>query len=131
MSAIALAKGEKFLEDNARKEGVVVTASGLQYKILTPGAGRSPKATDTVRVHYEGTLIDGKIFDSSYRRGESIEFPLNRVIPGWTEGVQLMQEGAKFRFFIPSKLAYGAHGAGRDIGPNEALIFDVELLKVV
>lgn len=131
MSAIALAKGEKFLEDNAKKEGVAVTASGLQYKILTPGTGRSPKATDTVRVHYEGTLIDGKIFDSSYRRGESIEFPLNRVIPGWTEGVQLMQEGAKFRFFIPSKLAYGARGAGRDIGPNEALIFDVELLKVV
>lgn len=131
MSAIALAKGEKFLEDNAQKEGVIVTASGLQYQILTPGTGRSPKATDTVRVHYEGTLIDGKIFDSSYRRGESIEFPLNRVIPGWTEGVQLMQEGAKFRFFIPSKLAYGARGAGRDIGPNEALIFDVELLKVV
>ncbi len=87
MSDIALAKGEKFLEDNAKKEGVVVTASGLQYKIITEGAGRSPKATDTVEVHYEGTLIDGRVFDSSYRRGQTIEFPLNRVIPGWTEGV--------------------------------------------
>lgn len=130
MSDIALAKGEKFLEDNAKKEGVTVTASGLQYKVITPGSGRSPQATDTVEVHYEGTLIDGAVFDSSYRRGQSIEFPLNRVIAGWTEGVQLMQEGAKYRFFIPSKLAYGTRGAGRDIGPNEALIFDVELIKV-
>lgn len=130
MSAIALAKGEKFLEDNAKKDGVKVTASGLQYKVITEGTGRSPKATDTVEVHYEGTLIDGKVFDSSYRRKESIEFPLNQVIAGWTEGVQLMKEGAKFRFFIPSKLAYGSRGAGRDIGPNEALIFDVELIKV-
>ena len=130
MSAIALAKGEKFLEDNAKKEGVTVTASGLQYKVITPGTGRSPTATDTVEVHYEGTLIDGKIFDSSYQRKESIEFPLNQVIAGWTEGVQFMQEGAKYRFFIPSKLAYGSRGAGRDIGPNEALIFDVELIKV-
>ena len=130
MSAIALAKGEKFLEDNAKKEGVTVTASGLQYKVITPGTGKSPKATDTVEVHYEGTLIDGKVFDSSYQRKESIEFPLNRVIAGWTEGVQLMQEGAKYRFYIPSKLAYGPRGAGRDIGPNEALIFDVELIKV-
>jgi FKBP-type peptidyl-prolyl cis-trans isomerase FkpA len=130
MSDIALAKGEKFLEDNSKKEGVVTTASGLQYKVLTEGTGKSPKATDTVLVHYEGTLIDGKVFDSSYRRGEPIEFPLNRVIAGWTEGVQLMKEGAKFRFYIPSRLAYGPRGAGRDIGPNEALIFDVELLKV-
>lgn len=130
MSDIALAKGEKFLEDNAKKEGVTVTASGLQYKVITPGTGKSPKATDTVEVHYEGTLIDGTVFDSSYRRKESIEFPLNRVIAGWTEGVQLMQEGAKYRFYIPSKLAYGPRGAGRDIGPNEALIFDVELIKV-
>jgi len=91
---------------------------------------KSPKATDTVLVHYEGTLIDGTVFDSSYRRKEPIEFPLNRVIAGWTEGVQIMKEGAKFRFYIPSKLAYGSRGAGRDIGPNEALIFDVELLKV-
>ncbi len=130
MSDIALAKGEKFLEDNAKKEGVTVTASGLQYKVITPSTGKSPKATDTVEVHYEGTLIDGTVFDSSYKRKESIEFPLNRVIAGWTEGVQLMQEGSKYRFYIPSKLAYGTRGAGRDIGPNEALIFDVELIKV-
>lgn len=130
MSDIALAKGEKFLEDNAKKEGVVVTASGLQYKVITPGTGKSPKATDTVEVHYEGTLIDGTVFDSSYRRKETIEFPLNGVIAGWTEGVQLMQEGAKYRFFIPSKLAYGSRGAGGVIGPNQALIFDVELIKV-
>ena len=130
MSDIALAKGQKYLEENGKKEGVVTTASGLQYQVLTEGAGKSPKATDTVLVHYEGTLIDGKVFDSSYRRKEPIEFPLNRVIAGWTEGVQLMKEGAKFRFFIPSKLAYGSRGAGRDIGPNEALIFDVELLEV-
>ena len=130
MSDIALAKGEKFLEDNAKKEGVQVTASGLQYLVLTEGTGKSPKATDTVEVHYEGTLITGTVFDSSYQRKESIEFPLNRVIAGWTEGVQLMKEGAKFRFFIPSKLAYGSRGAGRDIGPNEALIFVVELIKV-
>lgn len=130
MSDIALAKGEKFLEDNAKNEGVIVTASGLQYKVITPGTGRSPAATDTVEVHYEGTLIDGTVFDSSYRRGQSIEFPLNRVIAGWTEGVQLMQEGAKYRFYIPSRLAYGPRGAGGVIGPNQALIFDVELIKV-
>lgn len=130
MSDINLAKGEKFLAENATKEGVVTTASGLQYKILTEGTGKSPKATDTVLVHYAGTLLSGTEFDSSYRRKEPIEFPLNRVIPGWTEGVQLMKEGAKFRFFIPSKLAYGPRGAGRDIGPNETLIFEVELLKV-
>jgi FKBP-type peptidyl-prolyl cis-trans isomerase len=130
MSDIALAKGEKFLEENGKKEGVVTTASGLQYLILNPGTGKSPKATDTVRVHYSGTLLSGTEFDSSYKRNEPIDFPLNRVIPGWTEGVQLMSEGAKFRFFIPSRLAYGARGAGRDIGPNETLIFEVELLKV-
>lgn len=130
MSDIALAKGAKFLEDNAKKEGVVTTASGLQYLVLREGEGKSPKATDTVEVHYAGTLLDGREFDSSYKRKESIEFPLNRVIAGWTEGVQLMKEGAKFRFFIPSKLAYGPRGAGRDIGPNETLIFEVELIKV-
>jgi FKBP-type peptidyl-prolyl cis-trans isomerase FkpA len=101
MSDIALAKGEKFLEDNAKKEGVTVTASGLQYKVITEGTGKSPKATDTVEVHYEGTLIDGKVFDSSYKRKETIEFPLNRVIAGWTEGVQLMQEGAKYPLLHP------------------------------
>ena len=130
MSDIALAKGEKFLADNAKKEGVTTTASGLQYKVITPGTGKSPKATDTVLVHYRGTLISGVEFDSSYARREPIEFPLNGVIRGWTEGVQLMQEGAKYQFFIPSKLAYGPRGAGRDIGPNEALIFEVELIKV-
>lgn len=130
MSDIALAKGEKFLEENAKKEGVTTTASGLQYKVLTAGTGKSPKATDTVLVHYRGTLIDGTEFDSSYKRKEPISFPLNRVIAGWTEGVQLMQEGAKFEFYIPSKLGYGSRGAGRDIGPNQALIFEVELLKV-
>jgi FKBP-type peptidyl-prolyl cis-trans isomerase FkpA len=130
MSDIALAKGEKFLAENGKKEGVTTTASGLQYKVITPGTGKSPKATDTVLVHYRGTLISGVEFDSSYARREPIEFPLNRVIAGWTEGVQLMQEGAKYEFYIPSKLAYGSRGAGRDIGPNEALIFEVELLKV-
>jgi FKBP-type peptidyl-prolyl cis-trans isomerase FkpA len=130
MSDIALAKGEKFLAENAKKEGVTTTASGLQYKVITPGTGKSPKATDTVLVHYRGTLISGMEFDSSYARREPIEFPLNGVIRGWTEGVQLMQEGAKYEFYIPSKLAYGSRGAGRDIGPNEALIFEVELLKV-
>lgn len=130
MSDIALAKGEKFLAENGKKEGVTTTASGLQYKVITPGTGKSPKATDTVLVHYRGTLISGVEFDSSYARREPIEFPLNQVIKGWTEGVQLMQEGAKYEFYIPSKLAYGSRGAGRDIGPNEALIFEVELLKV-
>ena len=130
MSAIALAKGEMFLKENATKDGVVTRPSGLQYKVLVEGTGKSPKATDTVLVHYAGTLINGTEFDSSYARREPIEFPLNGVIAGWTEGVQLMKEGAKYRFFIPSKLAYGSRGAGRDIGPNEALIFEVELLKV-
>jgi len=124
------AAGEKFLADNAKNTGVVTTASGLQYLVFTEGAGAQPKATDDVTVHYKGTTIDGKEFDSSYGRGEPATFPLNRVIAGWTEGVQLMKEGAKYRFFIPSNLAYGERGAGRDIGPNAALIFDVELIKV-
>ncbi|WP_446809657.1 FKBP-type peptidyl-prolyl cis-trans isomerase [Methylomonas sp. 2BW1-5-20] len=124
------AAGEKFLADNAKNTGVVTTASGLQYLVFTEGAGAQPKATDNVTVHYKGTTIDGKEFDSSYGRGEPATFPLNRVIAGWTEGVQLMKEGAKYRFFIPSNLAYGERGAGRDIGPNAALIFDVELIKV-
>jgi FKBP-type peptidyl-prolyl cis-trans isomerase FkpA len=124
-------KGAAFLKENASKEGVKTTASGLQYKHLTEGKGKSPKATDTVKVHYRGTLLDGKEFDSSYKRGEPIEFPLNRVIPGWTEGVQLMKEGGKIQLFIPSKLAYGESGTpGGPIGPNEALIFDIELIQV-
>lgn len=128
--ASAREKGISFLKENGQKEGVVTTASGLQYKVLKEGAGKSPKATDTVVVHYRGTLINGLEFDSSYERHEPVEFPLNRVIKGWTEGVQLMKEGAHYAFYIPSTLAYGARGAGPDIGPDETLIFEVELLKV-
>ncbi|MBQ0016045.1 MAG: FKBP-type peptidyl-prolyl cis-trans isomerase [Bacteroidales bacterium] len=127
----AKADGEAFLKANAQKEGVVVTASGLQYQVLNEGTGRQPKASDTVRCHYHGTLIDGTVFDSSYRRGEPCEFGLRQVIAGWTEGVQLMKEGAKYRFFIPYNLAYGERGAGADIPPYAALIFDVELLAIV
>ena len=121
---------EKFLVANKNKPGVQTTASGLQYMVLQEGTGKSPAATDEVVVHYEGTTIDGKVFDSSYKRGETISFPLNGVIPGWTEGLQLMKEGAKYRFFIPQDLAYGASGAGNDIPPFSTLIFDVELFEV-
>ncbi|MBQ0095325.1 MAG: FKBP-type peptidyl-prolyl cis-trans isomerase [Bacteroidetes bacterium] len=124
-------EGEKFLKENAKKPGVTVTASGLQYTVLKEGTGKQPKASDTVRCHYEGTLINGKVFDSSYRRGEPADFGLRQVISGWTEGVQLMKEGAKFRFFIPYNLAYGERGADSDIPPYAALIFDVELIKVL
>lgn len=127
----AIAEGKVFLEANAKKEGVTVTKSGLQYQVLREGTGRSPKATDKVRCHYEGTLIDGTVFDSSYRRGEPADFPLDGVIPGWTEGVQLMKEGAKYRFFIPYLLGYGERGAGSSIPPYSTLIFDVELVKVL
>ncbi|MDD5227852.1 MAG: FKBP-type peptidyl-prolyl cis-trans isomerase [Methylococcales bacterium] len=123
--------GATFLAENAKKANITTTASGLQYEVLTKGTGtKNPAATDTVTVHYAGTTLEGKEFDSSYKRGEPTSFPLNRVIAGWTEGVQLMTEGAKYRFYIPSDLAYGTRGAGRDIQPNAALIFDVELLKV-
>ena len=122
-------KGAAFLAENAKKEGVKTTASGLQYKVITPGTGKSPKATDTVEVNYEGKLIDGTVFDSSYERGEPIEFPLNQVIAGWTEGVQLMKEGGKYEFYIPGDLAYGEAG-NSGIEPNSTLIFTVELLKV-
>ena len=125
------AEGEAFLADNAKKEGIVTLPSGLQYQVLQEGNGKSPKATDQVKCHYEGTLINGKVFDSSYRRGEPATFPLNGVIAGWTEGLQLMKEGAKYRFFIPFNLAYGTRGAGQDIPPYAALIFDVELIEVV
>ncbi len=125
-----LQEGQRFLKENAGKPGVNTTPSGLQYKVLTEGTGKSPKATDIVEVNYRGTLINGKEFDSSYKSGKPIEFPLNRVIPGWTEGVQLMKEGAKYEFFIPPNLAYGSRGAGGVIGPDETLIFEVELLKV-
>lgn len=123
-------KGEQWLADNAKKEGVVTLSSGLQYQVLREGNGRQPKATDAVKCHYEGLLIDGTVFDSSYQRGEPATFPLNGVIKGWTEGLQLMKEGAKFRFFIPYNLAYGERGAGQSIPPFAALIFDVELIEV-
>lgn len=123
--------GEQFLAENAKKEGVITTASGLQYEILTEGTGAQPKATDTVRCHYEGRLLDGSIFDSSYQRNEPADFGLQQVIAGWTEGVQLMKEGSKFRFYIPYMLAYGEGGAGAMIPPYSALIFDVELIKVL
>ena len=125
-----LKEGQRFLKENATKPGVSTTSSGLQYKVLKEGTGRSPKATDVVVVNYRGTLINGKEFDSSYKSGKPIEFPLNRVIPGWTEGVQLMKEGAKYEFYIPPNLAYGSRGAGGVICPDETLIFEVELLKV-
>ena len=126
----AKAEGENFLAENAKKEGVKTLPSGLQYKVLREGNGRKPSATDKVECHYEGTLINGEVFDSSYRRGETATFGLNQGTKGWTEGLQLMQEGAKYRFFIPYDLAYGERGAGQSIPPYAALIFDVELIKV-
>lgn len=119
-----------FLEENKEKEGVEVTDSGLQYQVLEEGSGASPGEGDTVRVHYEGTLIDGTVFDSSRKRGEPAEFPVGGVIPGWTEALKMMQEGAKWKLFIPPELAYGERGAGQKIGPNSALIFEVELIEV-
>lgn len=127
----AKAEGEQYLADNAMKEGVVTLPSGLQYKVLSEGNGKKPKATDKVKCHYEGFLVDGTVFDSSIRRGEPAVFPLNQVIAGWTEGLQLMQEGAKYRFFIPYHLGYGEHGAGATIPPYAALVFDVELIEVL
>lgn len=127
----AKAGGEKFLAENGKKEGVVTLKSGLQYEVLREGNGKKPKATDQVKCHYEGTLINGQVFDSSYKRNEPAVFPLNQVIPGWTEGLQLMQEGAKYRFYIPYILAYGESGAGGSIPPFATLIFDVELLEVM
>ena len=123
------AAGEAFLAENAKKEGVKETSSGLQYKVIEAGTGKSPKATDVVEVNYEGKLIDGTVFDSSYERGEPIEFPLSQVIAGWTEGLQLMKEGGKYEFYIPSDIAYGEAG-NAGIEPNSTLIFTVELLNV-
>ena len=123
--------GEKFLAENGKKEGVITTASGLQYQVLREGNGQSPKATDTVECHYEGTLIDGTKFDSSYDRGQTATFPLNQVIAGWTEGLQLMKEGGKYRFFIPYELGYGERGAGASIPPFSPLVFEVELLDIL
>ena len=126
----AKAEGEAFLAENGKKEGIVTLPSGLQYQVLKEGNGKKPSATDQVVCHYEGTLIDGTVFDSSYQRNQPATFGLNQVIPGWTEGVQLMQEGAKYRFFIPYNLAYGERGAGAQIPPFAALVFDVELIEV-
>lgn len=126
-----IAEGKAYLEENAKRSGVTQTGSGLQYEVLAEGTGKSPKATDKVRCHYEGRLLDGTVFDSSYGRGEPADFGLNQVIPGWTEGVQLMKEGAKYRFHIPYLLAYGERGAGSQIPPYSTLVFDVELLKVL
>ncbi|WP_336949736.1 FKBP-type peptidyl-prolyl cis-trans isomerase [Acinetobacter junii] len=123
-------EGKKFLAENAKKSDIITTKSGLQYQILQQGAGKSPKLTSTVKVNYEGRLIDGTVFDSSIARNHPVEFKLNQVISGWTEGVQTMKEGGKSRFFVPSNLAYGDVGAGDAIGPNSALIFDIELLEV-
>lgn len=124
-------EGEAFLAKNKEKAGVVVTASGLQYEILIQGTGSKPKATDTVRCHYEGRLINGQVFDSSFKRNQPADFPVNQVIPGWVEALQLMPVGSKWRLYIPSNLAYGEHGAGELIGPNTTLIFDVELLEIL
>ena len=125
-----LADGKKFLEENKKKQGVKTTASGLQYLVLKDSSGTVPKPTDTVKVHYHGTLIDGTVFDSSVERGEPVEFPVGQVIKGWTEALQLMHVGAKYRLFIPPDLAYGDRQAGQKIGPNSTLIFDVDLLEV-
>ncbi len=123
-------EGDAFLMANAKKDGVKSTKSGLQYKVLTKGKGAKPEATDKVKVHYKGTLIDGTVFDSSYLRGEPAEFGVNQVIAGWTEALQLMKEGAKWEVYIPSDLAYGAGGSGPDIGPNATLVFEIELLEI-
>lgn len=124
-------KGESYLVENGKKEGVVTLPSGLQYQVLKEGTGKKPKASDQVRCHYEGMLVDGTLFDSSVQRGEPAVFGLNQVIKGWTEGVQLMQEGAKYRFYIPYQLGYGEQGAGQQIPPYSALVFDVELIEVL
>ncbi len=126
----AKADGEAFLAENAKREGIKTTASGLQYEVITEGNGPRPKATDTVEVHYEGTLIDGTVFDSSYKRGEKISFGLNQVIKGWTEGLQLMSVGSKYKLYIPYQLGYGERGAGASIPPYAALIFTVELFAI-
>lgn len=126
----ATQKGQVFLDENSKKEGVVTTASGLQYEVLTEGQGAKPGASDNVTVHYHGTLIDGTVFDSSVDRGQPASFPVNGVIQGWVEALQLMNVGSKYKLFIPSNLAYGERGAGGSIGPNETLIFEVELLSI-
>ncbi len=131
INARNIEQGKVFLTENAKKENIHTTPSGLQYEILKEGSGKKPSATDRVRCHYEGTLLDGTLFDSSYKRGEPAVFGLNQVIPGWTEALQLMAEGAKYRIFLPHELAYGAQGAGEMIPPYSSLIFTVELLEVL
>lgn len=128
--AVAEEAGKKFLEENKKNSKITTLPSGLQYEVITMGTGEKPKATDEVTVHYRGTLIDGKQFDSSYDRNEPLKLPLNNVIPGWTEGVQLMPVGSKFKFYIPYELGYGERGAGQDIPPYSTLIFDIELVKI-
>lgn len=123
--------GDQFLEENKKKPGIITTASGLQYQVMTAGTGTKPTASDTVRTHYTGRLIDGTVFDSSVERGEPIEFPVSGVIQGWVEALQLMPVGSKWKLFIPSQLAYGERGAGPQIGPNSTLVFDIELLDIV
>jgi FKBP-type peptidyl-prolyl cis-trans isomerase FkpA len=126
-----IAEGQAYLAENGQREGVVTTASGLQYEVLTQGTGPRPSATDQVSVNYRGTLVDGTEFDSSYERGEPVTFPINQVIAGWTEALQLMPVGSKYRFVIPSNLAYGERGSGPVIGPNSTLTFEVELMAIV
>ena len=126
----AISTGQAFLDENGKKEGVTTTASGLQYEVLTNGTGANPVETDQVTVHYHGTLVDGTVFDSSVERGQPATFPVNGVIPGWVEALQLMNVGSKYKLYIPSNLAYGERGAGGSIGPNETLIFEVELLSI-
>lgn len=128
---VAAAAGQEFLAENAKKDGVVVTESGLQYEVLTEGTGEKPTAASTVKTHYHGTLIDGTVFDSSYDRGQPAEFPVGGVIKGWTEALQLMSVGSKYRLTIPYELAYGEQGAGGAIGPYQTLVFDVELLEIL
>jgi FKBP-type peptidyl-prolyl cis-trans isomerase FklB len=129
-TAAARKEGDDFLAENKKKEGVITTKSGLQYKVIKEGKGQSPKPTDQVRVHYKGTLIDGTEFDSSYKRGRPATFEVGQLIPGWSEALQLMKEGGTYQLFIPSDLAYGAQGAGETIGPHAALIFEVRLVKI-
>ncbi len=124
-------EGVNFLAENSKKEGVVTLESGLQYEVLTKGNGASPKATDSVRCHYHGTLINGEVFDSSVERGQPADFPVNGVIQGWVEALQLMQEGDKWKLYVPSNLAYGERGAGGAIGPHSTLIFEVELISIL